>query len=39
MLPNFEPNEVVLSGETADIYFAGTVEILRHDDLNPVATM
>jgi len=35
----FEPTEAVLSGETADIYFARTVEILRHEALNPVATM
>jgi len=38
-VPKFEPNEAVLSGETADIYFARTVEILRHEELNPVATM
>jgi len=35
----FEPTEAVLSGETTDIYFARTVEILRHEGLNPVATM
>jgi nicotinate phosphoribosyltransferase len=35
----FEPPEAVLSGETADVYFARTVEILRHEGLNPVATM
>ena len=35
----FEPAEAVLSGETADVYFARTVEILRHEALNPVATM
>jgi nicotinate phosphoribosyltransferase len=35
----FEPSEAVLSGETADIYFARTVDILRHEGLNPVATM
>jgi nicotinate phosphoribosyltransferase len=35
----FEPSEAVLSGETADIYFARTVEILRLEGLNPVATM
>ena len=35
----FEPSEAVLSGETADIYFARTVEILRQEGLNPVATM
>ena len=39
ILPKFEPNEGVLSGETADIYFTRTVEILRHEGLNPVATM
>ena len=38
-LPEFEPTESVLSGETADIYFARTVDILRHEALNPVATM
>jgi len=37
--PRFEPSEAVLSGETADVYFARTVEILRHEGLNPVATM
>lgn len=35
----FEPSESVLSGETADIYFAHTIEILRKEGLNPVATM
>jgi nicotinate phosphoribosyltransferase len=35
----FEPLEDVLSGETADIYFARTVEILRKEGINPVATM
>jgi len=35
----FEPTEAILSGETADVYFARTVEILRHEGLNPVATM
>jgi len=37
--PEFEPSEAVLSGETADIYFARTVDILRHEKLNPVATL
>ncbi len=37
--PEFEPTESVLSGETADIYFARTIEILRYEGLNPVATM
>ncbi len=35
----FEPSEAVLSGDTADIYFARTVEILRRENRNPVATM
>ena len=35
----FEPSEAVLSGETADIYFAHTIDILRQEGLNPVATM
>ena len=35
----FEPSEAILSGETADIYFAHTIEILRREGLNPVATM
>jgi len=38
-LAKFEPPEAVLSGETADIYFARTTDILRHEGLNPVATM
>jgi len=37
--PEFEPSEEVLSGETADIYFARTIDILRREGLNPVATM
>ena len=37
--PEFKPSEAVLSGQTADIYFARTIEILRHEGLNPVATM
>ena len=37
--PEFQPSEALLSGETADIYFARTVEILRHEGLNPMATM
>ncbi len=37
--PKFEPSEAVLSGETADIYFARTIEILRQEKLNPVATL
>ena len=37
--PPFEPSPSVLSGETADIYFIRTVEILKHEGINPVATM
>jgi len=37
--PKFEPSEAVLSGETADVYFARTIDILRREGLNPVATM
>ncbi len=37
--PKFEPTEEVLSGETADIYFVRTVDILRREGINPVATM
>ena len=35
----FEPSAVVLSGKTADVYFARTVEILKKEKLNPMATM
>ena len=38
-MAEFEPSEDILSGETADVYFARTVEILRQEGLNPVATM
>jgi nicotinate phosphoribosyltransferase len=37
--PQFEPSAEVLSGETADIYFVRTVEILKRESINPVATM
>jgi nicotinate phosphoribosyltransferase len=37
--PHFEPSPAVLSGETADIYFVRTVEILKREGVNPVATM
>jgi len=37
--PEFKPSQAVLSGETADIYFARTIEVLRREGLNPVATM
>jgi len=37
--PEFKPSQAVLSGETADIYFARTIEVLRREGLDPVATM
>ncbi|MCH8864567.1 MAG: nicotinate phosphoribosyltransferase [Chloroflexi bacterium] len=37
--PEFEPDANVLSGKTADVYFAHTVDILRREGINPVATM
>ena len=38
-MAEFKPSEEVLSGETADIYFARTIEILKKEGLNPVTTM
>ncbi len=37
--PEFKPSEAVLSGETSDIYFVRTVDILRDEGINPTATM
>ena len=37
--PQFEIPDSVLSGDTADVYFPRTVEILKHEGINPVATM
>jgi nicotinate phosphoribosyltransferase len=37
--PKFKPSPEVVSGDTADIYFLRTVEILRKARLNPMATM
>lgn len=37
--PQFEAAESVLSGESADIYFVRTKEILKREGLNPVATI
>jgi nicotinate phosphoribosyltransferase len=37
--PKFKPSPEVLSGDTADIYFARTIDILRKEGLNPKATM
>jgi len=38
-LPCFEIPDSWLNGETADIYFPRTVEILKKEGINPVATM
>jgi len=38
-MAKFEPSKEVLSGDTADVYFARTIEILKKEGLNPVATM
>jgi nicotinate phosphoribosyltransferase len=35
----FDPEGDVLSGDTADVYFARTQLIMRNEDLNPVVTM
>jgi nicotinate phosphoribosyltransferase len=35
----FEPSPDVLSGKTADIYFARTIEILKREAINPSTTM
>ncbi len=37
--PKFKPTEAVLTGDTADIYFHRTLEILKKENINPVATM
>ena len=37
--PKFKPSAEVLSGDTADIYFVRTAEILKKEGLNPKATM
>ena len=38
-VPKFDVSTEVLAGDTADIYFVRTVEILKREDINPVATM
>jgi len=37
--PEFEVHPSILSGETSDIYFLRTRDILQNEGLNPVATM
>jgi len=38
-LPRFEMPDSWLNGETADIYFPRTVEVLKKEGINPIATM
>jgi nicotinate phosphoribosyltransferase len=38
-MKRFTPSEAVLSGDTADVYFARTLEILEKECINPVVTM
>ena len=37
--PRFKPSPEVLSGDTADVYFVRTIDILKKENLNPNATM
>ena len=37
--PRFETTQAVLDGDTADIYYVRTVEILKKEGVNPIATM
>jgi nicotinate phosphoribosyltransferase len=39
IMVEFKTSEEILSGDTADIYFAHTIEILKKEGLNPVSTM
>jgi nicotinate phosphoribosyltransferase len=38
-MPKFEPSQDILSGQTADIYFRRTLDILKKEGLNPLTTM
>ena len=38
-MDKFAPSDAVFSGDTADIYFARTIEILEKENLNPVTAM
>jgi nicotinate phosphoribosyltransferase len=38
-MPKFEPSKEVLSGETADVYFQRTIDILGQENLDPQAVM
>ncbi len=35
----FEPRPAVLKGDTADVYFKHTLEILKYENINPVTTI
>ncbi len=37
--PRFEIPDFILKGDTTDIYFTRTVEILKNEGINPIATM
>jgi nicotinate phosphoribosyltransferase len=37
--PKFKPSPEVVSGDTADVYFVRTMDILRQEGLDPIATM
>lgn len=37
--PRFEISDFIVAGDTTDIYFARTVDILKKEGINPVATM
>ncbi len=37
--PDFNISDDVLNGRTADVYFVGTLEILKKEGMNPVVTM
>ena len=38
-MADWQPDDKVLNGDTADVYFARTIEILKKEGLNPMATM
>jgi nicotinate phosphoribosyltransferase len=35
----FDPNDEILSGDTADVYFIRAQQILRHENLNPLVAV
>ena len=38
-MADWQPDDKILSGDTADVYFARTIEVLKKEGLNPIATM